>query len=307
MSRIRLATSAAILALGCAMGSAAMAQEAPAMPDWLRALDLQDIQTEARRHGQEIEGKLPGGGKIEAMLDRDGKVIGIEADDADLPRPALEALLPDALRDHQAMALFAGVQEIKTMRGFTEIDGRQQNGEDLELTFDPKGRLIAIDSDDTALPQELVQSILPQAVLNSDALKQFAGIEEIKLHPQGSYRIEGHDEAGVHIRVMVDQDGQMRRFGRNDGQRKGPGGWDRHEAPHGGEHPGPRNMRGHLPRALPFDPVAVNQSLIEAGYSQFGLLRQEGPRLLIEATNPAGEAVTLELDHKGEVTRETAR
>lgn len=325
MSRIRLTTSAAIVALGCALGGAALAQDAAQMPAWLQGLDLQNLQTEAKRHGgQEIEGRLPGGGKIEVKLDRDGNPVEIEADDVPLPQQVIDAVLPDAVRGHEAMGLFARIQDIKTERGRIEIEGYQQNGDDLELEFDAEGRLVAIDADDTALPQSLVDALLPQAVLGSDVLGQFASIDEIKLHGEGRFRVEGRDETGQHVRVMVDQDGRLLRFGRDDGSRKGPGGWqergahgerDAHgDAPrarfHGeGMRPDPRRSGG--PRAeapeLAFDPVEVNQRLTEAGYSGFGLLRQDGPRLVLEAQNPAGEPVTLELDSAGEVVRETAR
>ena len=56
-----------------------------------------------------------------------------------------------------------------------------------------------------------------------------------------------------------------------------------------------------------FDPVDVNRTLTEAGYSDFGFLRPQGPRIVIEATNPDGEPVLLELDPQGEVIRESAR
>ena len=82
----------------------------------------------------------------------------------------------------------------------------------------------------------------------------------------------------------------------------GPRGEDRRGQGRPGD--GPRGMA-----AIPadFDAVAVNRRLTQAGYGGFGLLRAEGPRLILEATNPQGEAVTLELDRQGELVRETAR
>ena len=62
-----------------------------------------------------------------------------------------------------------------------------------------------------------------------------------------------------------------------------------------------------MPSAPQFDTVAANQRLTQAGYSAFGLMRQEGPRVLLDATNPDGETVTLELDPQGQLVRETAR
>ncbi|SEO03805.1 hypothetical protein SAMN04489859_103024 [Paracoccus alcaliphilus] len=318
MSRIRLTTSAAIIALAGAWGGVALAQDATDIPDWLQQMDLQNVQTETKRHGaREIEGRLPGGGKIEALFDRDGKLIEIEADDAALPQPALDAILSDAIRSHEAMGLFSRVHEISVKREKTEIEGYQQNGNDLELEFDPEGRLIAIDADDTPLPQSLIDALLPQAVRDSDALAQFATIDEIKQHGETRFRIEGEDEAGHDIAVMVDQDGRMLRFGRDGGDRKG--GWGErgfhNKDPRGhartmrGENPHRETRRDQRARApeLSFDPVELNQRLTESGYSAFGLLRHDGRRLTLDAQNPAGEAVTLELDPAGEVLRETAR
>lgn len=316
---------AAVIALGCGLGGAALAQDSGDMPDWLQGLDLRNVQTESKRHGgREIEGRLPGGGKIEATLDRDGNPVEIEADDVALPPQVIEAVLPEAVRGHEAMGLFARIQEIKLDRRGIELDGYQQNGDDLELGFDPQGRLVAVDADDTALPQSLVDLLLPQAVMGSDVLAQFASFDEIKLHDEGRYRVEGRDETGQHLRVMVDQDGRLLRFGRDDGRRKGPGGWQEGAA-HGkpgaygqgprarfhGEAMRPDPRRGGGSRAeateLAFDPVEANQRLTEAGYSGFGLLRRAGPALVLEAQNPAGEPVILQLDNQGEIIRETAR
>lgn len=67
------------------------------------------------------------------------------------------------------------------------------------------------------------------------------------------------------------------------------------------------DARGPAPVPADFDAVALNQRLTQAGYGNFGFLRADGPRLMLEATNPQGEAVTLEFDPQGEVVRETAR
>ena len=67
------------------------------------------------------------------------------------------------------------------------------------------------------------------------------------------------------------------------------------------------DVRGPGPVPADFDAVAVNQKLTQAGYQNFGFLRPNGPRVMLEATNPQGEAVTLELDRQGELVRETAR
>lgn len=333
MSRNRYSTSAAIVALVAALGGTALAQtaEAPAagapaaqsaegLPAFLDGIDLRNVRTEDKRQGQrEIEGRLPGGGKLELRLDRDGNLIEAEADDVAMPQQIVDAIVPEALRNHEAMALFARVKEVKLRQDGIEIDGYQENGDDLELLFDGDGRLIAIDADDTGIPQSLIDAVLPQAVRGSEAVAQFAVIDEIKSH-DGGFRIEGEDADREDIRVTVDQDGRLLRFGRDgdDDKRqdkdKGEdrGGAYRGEGPRGeGPMGAGHGARGHgmMPRAAQpqFDPVELNQRLIEAGYSSFGFLSQRGPRIVLEAVNPAGEAVLLELNPAGEVVRETAR
>ena len=53
--------------------------------------------------------------------------------------------------------------------------------------------------------------------------------------------------------------------------------------------------------------AALRQTLSDDGYTRIGAIDRNGPRLAVEATNPEGEAVTLELTAKGELMRETAR
>ena len=55
------------------------------------------------------------------------------------------------------------------------------------------------------------------------------------------------------------------------------------------------------------DEAAARAALDRAGYTQPGTILRAGPRTLAEAVNPAGEPVTVELNPRGEVVRETAR
>lgn len=316
MSRIRLMGQAAAIALGCGLGGAALAQETVALPEWMQELQLQDIQTESkRRGGHEIEGRLPDGGKIEVKLDASGNVIEIEADDTVLPQAVLDAVLPADLQGHTAMSALSEVTDISFRRQGVKVEGRQPNSDELELFFDAQGRLIAAEADDEALPQMLLEQVLPQAVISSEALGQLARIEEIGLHGDSRFRIEGEDASGKDIRLLIDQDGRLLRFGREGDGRKRSDGWQERRGDarpghfqrpgfHDGQRRGP--MRGQA-QGLDFDPVEVNQRLTEAGYSGFGLLRRAGPALVLEAQNPAGEPVILQLDSQGEIIRETAR
>ena len=316
MSRIRLMGQAAVIALGCGLGGAVMAQNAVELPEWLQELQLQDIQTESkRRGGHEIEGRLPDGGKIEVRLDARGNVIEVEADDAILPQAVLDAVLPADLQGHAAMSAFSGVTDISFRRHGIRVEGEQPNSDELELVFDGQGRLISAEADDEALPQMLLDLVLPQAVMSSDALGQLAEIQEIGLHGDSRFRIEGEDASGKDIRMLIDHDGRLLRFGREDEGRKRSGWQERRGDARPGHfqqqrpafHHGQRGPLQGRAQALDFDPVQLNQRLSDAGYSDFGLLRRAGPALVLEAQNPAGESVILQLDSQGQIIRETAR
>lgn len=348
MNKAKFSASVAMIAMLAGLGTAAMAQTAPEapgpaaqgmpapLPQALTALNLQNIEIETKRDGlREVEGRTADGIKIEAKIGIDGELLEVEADDGVLPQSLIDQIVPQAVRDHQAMALFAGIDEIKRRPGHIEIKGEQSNGEDIEARFDAQNNLVAIEVDDAALPASLIEAMLPQAVRDSQLLAQFGAIDEIKTR-RGAFLIEGKDASGKDLRAALDAEGRVVRFGRGDDDRKGKRDMDRRGEMHGkdmrghgtrGE--GPRHsMRGEagrgeagrgearrgapggpaVGRGMPaFDPVAAQQQLADAGYSAFGFLRSDGPRSLIEATNPQGEAVLLELDPAGELVRETAR
>lgn len=206
--------------------------------------------------------------------------------------------------------------------GQSEYEGRLPDGTKIEATFDMAGNLIEVEADDAALPQSIVDAILPQAVRGTDIIAQFAMIDEIKVG-NDSFEIKGEGASGDDMRAQFDAEGGILRFGRDGDDRRGG---QRHGR--GGDHEGrdrsemrdemrermrgeggPRQGQGGRPQAPApaFDTVAANRQLTEAGYGAFGLMRQEGPRILLDATNPDGETVTLELDRDGVLVRETAR
>ncbi|WP_295045568.1 hypothetical protein [uncultured Paracoccus sp.] len=322
-------TSAAMLALVAGIGSGALAQSAPAatdLPAALSQLDLRNLEVETKRDGlREVEGRTADGVDIEAKIDMAGNVVEVEADDGILPQSLIDAILPADLRGHQVMDLFGSITEIKQRPDHVEIQGRQSTGTEIEVKFDRQNALVGIEVDDASIPAELVGTLLPQAVRDNEVIGQFDRIEEIS-NRGGRVMVEGDDANGKDMRAEFDADGRVLRFGREDGPRgdrgpkarqadHGPGHDDRAGADRMGQGPGdgPRragpsgDARG--PAAIPadFDTVAVNERLTQAGYTGFGFLRADGPRLLLEASNPQGEAVTLELDRQGEVVRETAR
>lgn len=319
-----ITTSAAMLALIAGLGTGAMAQTAPAadnLPAPLAGLNLRNLEIETRRDGmREVEGRTAEGADIEARIDMAGNLVEIEADDGPLPQSLIDAILPADLRGQQVMGLFGSINGITQRAEHLEIKGRQPTGAEIKVTFDAQNALAGIEVDDAAIPADLVATLLPQAVRDNEVIGQFDRIDEIG--NRGSrIMVKGEDVNGADMRAEFDQDGRVLRFGREDGAPKdrgreerrgdrGPGHDDRGPRPRGHDmrgHGAAADARGPAPVPADFDAVAVNQRLTAAGYTGFGFLRADGPRLLLEATNPQGEAVTLELDRQGEVVRETAR
>ncbi|WP_111557473.1 hypothetical protein [Paracoccus sediminilitoris] len=335
MTLSKLASSAALIALVAGapmltMVSAAQAQDAPAaeqMPDVLQGLDLQNVETETARGGHmRYEGEMADGTEIEALFDRDGTLMMFEADDGVVPATVLDAAVPAEIRNAEAFDLLTRIEELHSRGDMLGLKGEDKDGEELHLMFDLTGKLTGIATDDTAVPQDIVATLLPQTVRDSDIAAQFAVIDHVM---SGSDRvmIGGEDADGEDLRAQFDMDGNLLRFGRGDDDRGdhrmhgdrmgrgGHGGPGEHRGPgkHGGKHDdharGPRHddrgmMKGD--EAL-MDMDAVTTSLTEAGYTDLGKFRRKGPGAAVSATNPDGEEVMLQLSPEGEVMRETAR
>ena len=326
MAICRFSTSAAVLALVAGIGTGALAQTAaPAeLPAPIAGLNLNNLEIETKRDGmREIEGRTADGVDIEAKVDMAGNLVEVEADDGVLPQGLIDALVPAAVKGNQVMSLFGSITEVKQRPEHLEVKGRQPTGAEIEVKFDRQNALIGVEVDDAAVPADLVNALLPQAVRNNEVIGQFDRIDEIE-NRNGRVKVEGEDANGRDMRAEFDADGRVLRFGSEDGprgDRRGPPHRDHGHRDHAGRADGPveRPMGGpraqgpagdargpaHVP--ADFDAVALNQRLTQAGYGNFGFLRADGPRLMLEATNPQGEAVTLEFDPQGEVVRETAR
>ncbi|MBU3032223.1 hypothetical protein [Paracoccus marinaquae] len=206
-------------------------------------------------------------------------------------------------------------------RGGRKIEGDLPGGGEIEAFVDPQGKVMMIEADDVVMPQSVIDAMVPQAVRDSGILSQFAVIDRIGGR-DGRLMIGGEDASGEDLRAGFDEDGRLMRFGRGDDDHdRRDGRRDRDDRMHGkrdhgrggpdmGPMGGPRGAAGQpgdMPPPPPFDAAALTEALTGAGYSGIGDPRPTGPRLLLEATNPAGEAVLLEVDPAGEVLRETAR
>ncbi|MDB6177888.1 hypothetical protein PAF17_10280 [Paracoccus sp. Z330] len=214
-------------------------------------------------------------------------------------------------------------------RGGTRIEAELPDGGEIMAILDKQNNVMMIKGDDAALPQSVLDQMLPQAVRDNAILSQFAVIDRVAGH-EGRAMVAGQDADGEELRAGFDADGRLMRFGRGDedhgpkhrgkhhrkggdhdkGERGGMHGkhGDHHRGDHGPE--GHRKADGdhHNERAMKrIDSAAIDQKLGDAGYTDLRDPRPAGPRIQLDAVNPAGEAVTLDLDREGDVLREVAR
>ncbi|WP_405406117.1 hypothetical protein [Paracoccus sp. Ld10] len=351
MTRKHLASTAALIAIIAGAVPAIAQTPDVELPGVLQGLDLDRISVETRRDGQrEYEGHLPDGTQIEAMFDMAGNLIKVEADDGALPAPLIDAAVPGDVLNTPAMALFTRYEEIRQTPRHLEIAGWQEDDTEVQARFAPDNTLVQIATDGTALPQPIIDAMLPQAVRGNEIMAQFASIEGI-MAEYGHFGVKGEDADGQEMRAAFDDAGTVLRFGRDDDRRDDRNGHNRDRGPRGdrpdgdgprgdgprgdgarGDRPhgdgprgdrhngdGPRGdrpndggnrgngARGDMPPAAQLDAAAASQRLTEAGYSDLGTMQQKGPRVMLDATNPDGETVTLELDRQGQLVRETAR
>lgn len=238
-------------------------------------------------------------------------IMGSQAVAQDAPADAQD--LPQALTTLNLQ----DIQIEDARRGGRKIEGDLPDGGEIRAFVDADGNIRMIDADDTAMPQALIDELLPQAVRDNDILSQFAVVEKLGTF-DGRVMVGGSDGDGEDLRAAFDEDGRLIRFGRGDDDMKGPRGMKGHERGHdkGDHRRGPdgerhghkgdhgKGPRGDMPR---IDRDALQEKLGEAGYTDLDNARHTGPRMVLDGTNAAGEAVTIEVDPAGEVVREIAR
>lgn len=297
MSR-NLTTSIALGALLAGFGLTAMAQDAatppaatppaaatPAttvtLPKVLQDAGLTDVTSDQmRRGGTRIQGTLPDGQKIGAMLAQDGSLRGIrmQDDSATLPQALVDQLVPQAVRDNAVFAQVGKPAAVFTDERGVMVAGKDAQGAKVRAAFAQDGTLIRFGRGDDDM----------------------------------RFGKDGKDGKGW----GKDRDGKRSHHGRkgdHDDDRDGRRG------PPPGDMPPPPAEQGALPPPpadgamrqgaadLAVDPAEVRMALTSAGYSDIGQISQDGPRILALAVNPEGEPVALELDPQGEVMREINR
>lgn len=230
------------------------------------------------------------------------------------------AALPQALVDLGITDATVG----KSRRG-QQVRGNLPGGGAFRAILDSKGELRMIRAEGAALPADLVQRLLPQAVRDHATTKDFAQIQGVGRGDQG-VMLFGTDAQGQGIRAGFGNDGTLQRFGRGEmdgkghkargardrGQDRGMDwrgkdrGNDRGEMMKRMQH-FHRGDRGPQAASTVLDDAAVQRLLQDAGYAQPGAITRDGPRIEVEAVNPEGEPVTVTISPRGMVVRELAR
>lgn len=261
------------------------AQSAPAeavLPQLLRDAELSDVTREPmRRGGSRITGKLPDGTVIGAYVDAGGALRGLRNQaEAALPADLIAALVPQNVRDNPIYSEISQLRGVYVSEKGVKLAGIDAQDNRLHAAFAEDGTLVRFGRGDD----------------DGDRPGMGKKRGEGKYHDEGKGRHGKRHEGGKH--------GERGERGGDRGERHGMKG-----AP--GE-PGPRGPQDGAPPpapvdAAPVDEAALRQSLADNGYSEIGTIASQGPRIVAEAVNPEGEAVTLELNPGGEVLREINR
>ncbi len=189
------------------------------------------------------------------------------------PTGAGEVALPVEMRG-------LGLTEVRTRtergrRGEREIDihARMPGGGWL-LAEIRDGRLVEVKTDGTAMPQPLVERLLPAGIRGDRSFAGLTRITDIDIDRDGEIEVKGLDEAGMRIEIEYAPGGAMISFERE------------------------RDDRRSLPVAT------ARARLNELGYRQIGFVDRTGRHNRALATNTYGEWVEVRLDEQGRVDRE---
>ncbi|MFD1882760.1 hypothetical protein [Paracoccus pacificus] len=228
--------------------------------------------------------------------------------------------------------------------GLTNVTSRERDGLTMiraQLDGKPFGAVLNGDEivglrtpPDVALPQALIDAVIPQVVRDQAQVSEFARINGVGVR-DGEFGLMGTDSAGESLRVRFSADGKLQNLDRGDKKHGGDDkGWrrgkdDRKESHgKGGDHGdrkkgkdrGPDGRRGHDggpnggpnggPGAGPAAGISVDEArkiVTDAGYTDLGAVGSIARSVLIDAVNPNGENVRVEVGPDGSVIRETAR
>lgn len=123
---------------------AAAAQAPVALPKALQDAGLSDVTTKrGPRDGSRIQGKLPDGTLIDAMLDRDGQLRGVKAQgEAALPQALVAQLVPQAVRDNAVFAELGSLRAVFTGERGVMLAGQDAEKNRVHAAFAQDGTLL---------------------------------------------------------------------------------------------------------------------------------------------------------------------
>ncbi|MDS9467978.1 hypothetical protein RGQ15_10415 [Paracoccus sp. MBLB3053] len=288
MSRY-FSSSVATAALLAVLAGPVLAQEAPAqpaeqshgqvqvqvaIPQALQDAGLTDVTGKPSRHGQRIEGKLPDGTEIGAILDESGELRGLRSHgEQPLPATLVERLVPQTVRNQPIFAELGQVQAIFINERGVMLAGSDAQSNSVRAAFAEDGTLLRFGRGD-------------------DRAKEMGGKKGKGHGPKGDeHGAKGHKgPKGDHMREhKAERHGEKGERGRQGAPRAQ------------GDMPPPPASGDAL------SPDQVRSSLSQAGYTSVGQILQQGPITIAQATNPEGEPVLVEIAPNGDVVRELNR
>lgn len=346
MSRIFNSTVAvgALMAMLAGPTFAQEAGQAPAegasivVPQALLDAGLTDVESKSSRRGNRVEGKLPDGTEIDAILDGQGQLMGLRADgDGMLPAALVASLVPQPIRDQAIFAELTSVEAVFNSERGIMIAGQDAQKNQVRAAFAEDGTLLRFGRGEDAgrgmgPGPEHGKGPGKHARGNEDrGGDRDGGRDAGRANDRGGDR--DHDRGGDRADKRGDKDhgprGDGPREGRGDDRRdwREGGGDDRRDEWRGdrrdesrGEPRGERrddrrpddrrdDRRSDAPRqqGTPPAPAEIRSSLTEAGYTAIGQILQQGPVTVAQATNPEGEPVLVEIGTDGRVLRELNR
>lgn len=254
-----------------------------------------------------------------------------------VPAPAAEVQIPEILQGSG----FADVESKAGPRGGLFVEGSlAETGKDFDAIVNAEGNLVGMrTAEGSALPQAVVNALLPEAARSNPILSEIAQLNAIGSR-DGAVMVGGQDASGDDVRIGFDAGGELVHFDRGEHGKRGKGfgmgmgdrdghgprgergdHGDRGGKGRGGDHGdhgrmGPRDgggprgdgpREGAAPPPPPVDEAALRSAVEGAGYTGLGDIARADRGLAIEAVNPQGEEVVIIVTPTGEVMRETAR
>ncbi|WBU65231.1 hypothetical protein [Paracoccus aerodenitrificans] len=327
----KLKTSVASLALIAAFGTGLafaqteaqpQVQPAPAenaapggsetqLPAILQGEGFTDVETRpGRRGGAFAKGTIAESGKdFQAMIGPDGQLVAIRtAEGSSLPQSLVDEMLSQAARDNAVTAEITELNAIGTRGDAVMISGQDASGDTVRIEFGADGELVHFsrgeEKHDGDGPRgDMRKPMGPGGDMHDD--KEREGDKEADHDHEDDDKADDHPERKDAPRG----DRGERRPGGDPARMIQPSAPEGHQPMPMGERAAPEAggaaQPGDAPQ--PVDEAALRSAVEEAGYTELGTIRPEGPGATVEAVNPQGEEVVVTVSPEGEVVRETAR